>query len=265
MFYYRILRVSNLNIKITALFYGFICHTTFAIAGLSMFWVLYNGFTVSLGTFKYPYNLFFNFLLLIQFPFFHSFLLSTYGRKNLGLFAPKIYSKVLETTIYATIASFQLILLFLFWTPSEIIIYELIFPFNIINIFLYIFSWALLSISSFQAGYKVQTGLLGWTSMFLRIQPKFPPMPMKGLFKLIRQPIYFSFCLVLWTPPVMTFDLFIVALFYSFYCYFAPKFKEKRFTRFYGKSFLVYKKNTPYFFPRNLLNLIKKKSALSKK
>ena len=70
-------------------------------------------------------------------------------------------------------------------------------------------------------------------------------MPTKGLFKLIRHPIYFSFCLVLWTPPTMTLDLFLVAL-TTLYCFFA-QIKRKRFIKIYGEAFLEYKQITPYF------------------
>ena len=249
--YFRFLSYNNsLSEKIVALIYGLICHMIFLVAGSCMFLVLYNGFSVSLGTVKYPYNILSNLILLIQFPILHSFLLSTPGRKILRLFAPNKFSKTLETTIYASIASFQLIILFLFWTPTEITIYSINYPYSLINTILYCFSWILLSISSFQAGYKVQTGSLGWTSMFLSKKPEFPNLPVKGLFKLTRQPIYLSFCLILWTPPLMTLDLFIVAIFYSIYCYTAPRFKEKRFKKIYGNSFLKYKENTPYFFPR---------------
>ena len=132
------------------------------------------------------------------------------------------------------------------------------YPNNILNTLLFIISWVLLSISSFQAGYQVQTGSLGWTSMFFSRKPIFPPMPTKGLFKLIRHPIYLSFCLVLWTPPTMTLDLFLVALTYTSYCFFAPRLKERRFIKIYGEAFLEYKQVTPYFFPKNILNFLKK-------
>ena len=254
----KYIKQLNLRIKFIAIIYGLICHSTFFLAGLSMSWVLYNGFTVSLGYFNFPYNIIFNFILLIQFPILHSFLLTTKGRKILRLFSPRNFGKTLETTNYATIASIQLLFLFLLWSPSNIIFYDLQYPNNILNTLFFIISWVLLSISSFQAGYQVQTGSLGWTSMFFLRKPKFPPMPTQGLFKLIRQPIYFSFCLVLWTPPTMTLDLFLVALIYTFYCFFAPKFKETRFIKIYGESFFEYKKITPYFFPKNILNFLKK-------
>ena len=116
-------------------------------------------------------------------------------------------------------------------------------------IILNLLSWALLSISSIQAGYKVQTGSLGWTSVYQGKTPIFPDMPTRGLFSIIRQPIYLSFSLVLWTSPSMSLDLFIVALSYSLYCYFGPLLKEKRFQKIYGKRFSDYKKKVPYFMP----------------
>ena len=255
----KILYFTNLKTKLISILYGLFCHISFAASGLSMLWVLYNGFTVSLGSVSYPLGIILNFFLLIQFPILHSYLLSNNGRKILRLFAPKNYAKTLETTIYATIASIQLLLLFLLWTPSKIVIYDLKYPLNVLNFLFFILGWILLAISSFQAGYKVQTGSLGWISMFLSEKPKFPPMPTNGLFKLIRQPIYFSFCIVLWTSPTMTLDLFFLAFFYSLYCYFSPLLKEKRFTKLYGEAFLNYKKNTPYFFPTQFFNFITKK------
>ena len=255
----KYIKKLNLKIKLIAIIYGVICHSTFFLAGLSMLWVLYNGFTVSFGYFDFPFNIMFNFFLLMQFPILHSFLLTNTGRKILRLFSPKNFDKTLETTNYATIASIQLLLLFLLWSPSNIIFYDLEYPDNILNSLLFIISWVLLSISSFQAGYQVQTGSLGWTSMFFLRKPKFPPMPTQGLFKLIRQPIYFSFCIVLWTSPTMTLDLFFLAFFYSLYCYFSPLLKEKRFTKLYGEAFLNYKKNTPYFFPAQIFNFTTKK------
>ena len=259
MYFRKNLYSKYIKTKLISILYGSVCHIIFVISGICMFWVLYNGFTVSLGSVRQPLSIVINIFLLLQFPILHSFLLTNSGRRVLRFFAPRNYAKTLETTIYATIASIQLLLLFLLWTPSEIIIYDLQYPFNVLNSLLFILGWVLLGISSIQAGYKVQTGSLGWISMYLSEKPKFPPMPVNGLFKLMRQPIYFSFCIVLWTSPTMTLDLFFLAFFYSLYCYFSPLLKEKRFTKLYGEAFLNYKKNTPYFFPTQFFNFITKK------
>ena len=235
--------------KLIAIFYGLTCHGIFLVAGAVMFITILTGFQFSIGPFEGYEAVAINLLLLIQFPLGHSFFLSNRGMKVLEIFAPKRFAKTLRTTVYATIASIQLILLFAFWNFSGIFIWQIETPASLYMIILNLLSWALLSISSIQAGYKVQTGSLGWTSVYQGKKPVFPDMPTHGLFSIIRQPIYLSFSLVLWTSPVMSLDLFIVALSYSLYCYFGPMLKEKRFQKIYGKRFSDYQKKVPYFMP----------------
>ena len=235
--------------KLLAVFYGLLCHGIFLVAGAIMFFTILTGFKFSIGPLKGFSAVAINFLLLIQFPIGHSFFLSNRGMKVLEIFAPKSYAKTLRTTIYATIASIQLILLFTFWNFSGVFIWQIETPVSIFMIILNLLSWALLSVSSIQAGYKVQTGSLGWTSVYQGNKPIFPVMPTRGLFSIIRQPIYLSFSLVLWTSPQMSLDLFIVALSYSLYCYYGPMLKERRFNRIYGEQFTVYKEKVPYYLP----------------
>jgi len=235
--------------KLLAIFYGLMCHGIFIVAGAIMFFTILTGFQFSVGPTEGYSAVAINFLLLVQFPAGHSFFLSNRGMKVLEIFAPKSYAKTLRTTVYATIASIQLILLFTFWNFSGVFIWQIETPASIIMIILNLLSWALLSISSIQAGYKVQTGSLGWTSVYQGKKPVFPDMPTRGLFSIIRQPIYLSFSLVLWTSPQMTLDLFIVALTYSLYCYFGPMLKERRFQKLYGKRFSEYQQKVPYYVP----------------
>ena len=236
--------------QLLAITYGLLCHSLFLMAGMIMFWTLLNGFVVAQGTVSYPLAIISNLILLLQFPAGHSFFLSEQGHRFLRWFAPKKYWQTLSTTTYTSIASFQLLLLFYFWSPSGVIIYHYQWPWNIIHLIFFSISWLFLSLSSYQAGYKIQTGSLGWTSLFRGISPLYPGMPQTGLFSLVRQPIYLSFCLILWTSPLMTLDLLVVAIAYSAYCYFAPRLKEGRFKKYYGKEFSTYQKKVPYFFPQ---------------
>ena len=235
--------------KLLAILYGLVCHGIFLIAGAVMFITILTGFQFSAGSLEGLSAVAINFLLLIQFPLGHSFFLSNRGMKALEIFAPKSYAKTLRTTVYATIASIQLILLFSLWNFSGVFIWQIEPPASLYMITLNLLSCALLSISSLQAGYQVQTGSLGWTSVYQGKTPIIPDMPTRGLFSIIRQPIYLSFSLVLWTSPSMSLDLFIVALSYSLYCNFSPMLKEKRFQKIYGKRFSDYQKKVPYFMP----------------
>jgi len=235
--------------KLLAIFYGLMCHGIFLVAGAVMFFTILTGFQFSVGPLEGFSAVAINFMLLVQFPAGHSFFLSNRGMKVLEIFSPKNYAKTLRTTVYASIASIQLILLFTFWNFSGVFIWQIETPASIPMIILNLLSWALLTTSSIQAGYKVQTGSLGWTSVYQGKKPVFPDMPTRGLFSIIRQPIYLSFSLVLWTSPQMTLDLFIVALTYSLYCYFGPMLKERRFQKLYGKRFSEYQQKVPYYVP----------------
>ncbi|MEL6236145.1 MAG: isoprenylcysteine carboxylmethyltransferase family protein, partial [Pseudomonadota bacterium] len=94
------------------------------------------------------------------------------------------------------------------------------------------------------------SGALGWMSLMARIRPVFPDMPITGLFRIIRQPIYVAFALTLWTVPVWTPDQLVLAVSYTVYCLAAPRLKERRFAARYGARFAAYRAQTPYALPR---------------
>ncbi|MBT6191333.1 MAG: hypothetical protein HOI22_13880 [Tateyamaria sp.] len=104
--------------------------------------------------------------------------------------------------------------------------------------------------ASYDAGAEVQSGALGWMSLAQNIKPVFPEMPTKGLFSVIRQPIYVSFALTTWTVPVWTPDQLCLAIALTAYCLLAPRLKERRFTKRYGADFATYKRDVPYAIPR---------------
>jgi methanethiol S-methyltransferase len=109
----------------------------------------------------------------------------------------------------------------------------------------------------------VQTGALGWMSLLARIRPAFPDMPTRGLFRVIRQPIYVAFALTLWTVPVWTPDQLAVALNFTLYCLLAPRLKEKRFAARYRERFQRYREQVPYVLPR--LGAAKSRAAAEKR
>jgi protein-S-isoprenylcysteine O-methyltransferase Ste14 len=86
----------------------------------------------------------------------------------------------------------------------------------------------------------LQTGFLGWWAVANDRAPVFPPMPTTGLFRIVRQPIYVTFALTLWTVPTWTPDQFTVALVLTSYCVAGPLLKEKRFRRRFGQDFVTY-------------------------
>lgn len=71
-------------------------------------------------------------------------------------------------------------------------------------------------------------------------------MPTTGLFRLIRQPVYFAFTL---TVPTWTPDQLAAAPTLTGYCLVGPLFKEARYRRVYGSAFTDYARQVPYWLP----------------
>ncbi len=235
---------------ITAISLGLVCHSVFAAAVMSMIVAMWFGLSKSLGSVPWPYAFLTNALLLAQFPAVHSLLLTGPGSRLLARLVPGPHGKTLATTTYAIIASVQLVLLFMFWTPSGIVWWKAEGILLALIATAYAASWLLLLKASFDAGAEVQSGALGWMSLLANIRPNFPDMPTSGVFRLIRQPIYVAFALTLWTVPTWTPDQLVLAVCYTVYCILAPRRKEARFLACYGDRFQKYRQQVPYALPR---------------
>jgi methanethiol S-methyltransferase len=233
-----------------ALCMGFVCHTIFGLAGLAMVLAMFFGMSASLGSVPWPLAGLTNLLLIAQFPLAHSHFLSRRGNRVLARLVPGLHGRTLATTTYATIASLQLLALFVFWTPSGTVWWRAEGMALVVMCLAYAAAWAVLAKASFDAGAEVQSGALGWLSLLQNVRPVFPDMPTTGLFRVIRQPIYVGFILTLWTVPVWTPDQLVLAISFTAYCLLAPLRKERRFAELYGQRFAAYRASVPYAVPR---------------
>ncbi len=235
--------------RLLAVCFGIVCHVCFLVGVLTMMLAMFFGMSRSLGAVPAPWNWLANIALLAQFPIVHSLLLTGRGRAVLARFAPAGAGVTLSATTYATIAALQVFLLFALWTPTGTIWWQASGTALNVMVALYAVSWVLLGKSMADAGLSLQTGSLGWVALFRGRKPVYPPMPVNGLFRLTRQPIYVAFTLTLWTVPTWTPDQLVVALTLTAYCLFAPRFKESRYRRIYGAAFDDYARTVPYWLP----------------
>jgi ubiquinone biosynthesis O-methyltransferase len=210
---------------------------------------MFFGMSRSLGRIAMPWSFVTNALLVAQFPILHSLLLSEVGAPLLKRLAPSAIGSGMATTTYVIVASIQVFLLFALWTPSGIIWWQAEGGMLWLMIGLYAVAWLLLLKAIVDAGLSLQIGFLGWWAVANNRAPAFPPMPVTGLFRIVRQPIYVAFSLTLWTAPRWTPDQLAVALALTTYCLVGPLFKEQRFRRRFGQPFLDYMKQVPYWLP----------------
>jgi protein-S-isoprenylcysteine O-methyltransferase Ste14 len=188
-------------------------------------------------------------LLLAQFPLAHSFLLSRRGSAWLLRLAPRSVSQSMVTTSFTLVASFQLLLLYLAWAPVGPIWWQASGSTRVAVTCLYLSTWLLLGKAMSDAGLAVQTGFLGWRSVYRGERPRYGDMPQKGLFRHIRHPVYLAFALIVWCVPVWTPDQLVLALWFTSYCLLGPLLKEARYLRRYGETFASYRSRVPYFLP----------------
>jgi protein-S-isoprenylcysteine O-methyltransferase Ste14 len=232
-----------------ALSYGFLTHGLFA-GGVALMMVeLFDGLQDGVGGGPPVVRALVDAALLLQFPLLHSFLLSERGRRILRLLAPRAAEGTLDTTVFAAVASLQLVVVFGLWAPSGVVWWVPTGPLFVLSVAAYAASWVFLLVAMRDAGIALQTGSLGWTAWFRGRRPAFGPFPRGGLFRSVRQPVYLAFALTLWTGPVWTPDRLVLALGWTAYCVLGPRLKERRYLRRYGDAFARYRDTVPYLLP----------------
>ncbi|HMO52726.1 MAG TPA: FAD-dependent monooxygenase [Kiritimatiellia bacterium] len=187
--------------------------------------------------------------LLVQFPLVHSFLLSSKGRFVLTRLAPHPLGRPLSTTTFAAISSLQLLLCFGLWSPMGRALWVPVGPLRIVFNGLYAVSWGLLFTSMREAGLRLQAGSMGWRAVWTNRAPAFPPLPTQGLHGMVRQPIYISFSLILWTAPSFTPEKIALSVLWTIYCVVGSSMKEKRMAKIHGAAFRAYQQKVPFWIP----------------
>lgn len=201
-----------------------------------------------------------NGLLVVQFPLLHSWLLTARGGRVLTRWMPigrlaiggrtLTYGQVLAPTLFATLATWQLAVTFLCWSPMSAWLWQPSGGLALVWWGAFSCAWLYLIRALHDAGLGLQTGWIGWTAVWRGDAPRYPAMPQTGLFRLSRQPIYFGFAFVLCTGPVWTLDHVVIASAWTTYCVLGPLLKERRFRARYGADFEAYRRRVPYFFPQ---------------
>jgi len=232
-----------------ALLSGMLCHVAFAAAVGSMMWKLYTGLKGG-PDFTFPLALMWDVLLILQFPLFHSLLLTPAGGRFLSRITPFGIGDELRTTSFATVASIQLMLTFWLWAPLGPNLIEWHGAVRGVTSAVYVLGWILLAVSMTDAGLGVQTGSLGWWAVFRNRRPQYGPWQERRTLKASRHPMYLAYTLLLWAGPVWTVDHLLLAGVWTVYCVLAPLHKESRYLKRYGADFREYQHRVPYFIPK---------------
>lgn len=237
--------------RAVAAIYGAVCHLSFVLAVGAMMGGLATGLRWGAPGPSAALALAWDALLLAQFPAFHSLFLTRRGARALRRLAPRALGATLDTTLYATLASAQVLLLFGLWRPI---------PGPVVHVgdalggalgALHAAGWLLLLLAMREAGLGVQTGSTGWTALWRGDGPRYPRgFASEGLHARCRHPIYAAFILILWSGPVWSLDRLLLAVPLTAYCVLGPRLKERRYLARHGASYADYLSRTPGLMPR---------------
>lgn len=233
-----------------ALAMALVCHAIFAVAVGSMAFALATGLQHGRGRLEGVGAIVANLALVAQFPLVHSWLLSTRGRQVLAKLSLFGHGRTLAPSTFAISASLQLLAAFWLWSPSGVVWREPTGALGVGQWALFGGAWLFLHKALFDAGLALQTGAAGWWALLRGRPVDYGDLPTRGLFAACRQPIYLGFALVLWTAPTWSLDWLLLAIGWSLYCVFGPRWKEARWQRRFGERFLAYRRAVPYLLPR---------------
>lgn len=234
-----------------ALVWGSVTHGAFAVAVGTMAFALHEGLHVLPWRMELPFALLTDLALIVQFPVLHSLLLTREARPawlRRALLGGE--GDPLATTRFVLVSALQLLLAFLAWQPLGTASWRVERGAALVlNEVLFAASWGLLVWAMHGAGMAVQSGSLGWTSLWRGAHPRFPAFRPSGLYRLTRHPIYVAFTLVLWTAPTWTLDRVLLATAWTAYGVLGARRKEARLHARHGEHYREYAARTPFWIP----------------
>lgn len=187
-----------------------------------------------------------NTLLCLVFFVQHSVMVRQGFRIFLTRFMPSAYHGV----VYAISSGMALMMLVIFWQPSDRFLVHL--PFFYYGAILLIiafssagFFWSIRALSGFDA--------LGIKPLSRHMKGDTPPEPMafvvKGPYLFVRHPLYFLSLLIIWAGPVTSFDRILHNILWTIWIYFGAMLEEKDLVNCFGEPYKKYQADVPMLIP----------------
>ena len=188
-----------------------------------------------------------NALLLTIFAVQHSLMARPFFKRWLTRFIPT----PAERATYVLASNIAMILMFVFWQPLGISIWEFSDPVaKGIAYALFFAGWALVFASTCMISHFDLFGLRqAW--MYFRHQPYRPlKFNVPGLYRYVRHPLYVGWFMVIWATPTMTASHLFFSIMTSLYIAIAVRFEERDLIDALGDDYRSYKQRVPMFFPK---------------
>ena len=155
-----------------------------------------------------------------------------------------------ERSTYVLFSSLCLALLFWQWRPMGGTIWRVDGPVgHAILLLLFAAGWVIVLVSTFLTSH---VDLFGLRQVWMRFRNQaYAPISFKsrGLYKLVRHPLYVGWLFAFWFTPIMTAAHLVFALATTAYILIAIGFEEKDLIKMHGEAYLRYREEVPMLTP----------------
>ena len=173
------------------------------------------------------------------------------ARPKFKSFWTTIVPQQIERSTYVWLSNLTLIILFIFWQPIEIVIWD--FQGNLFGIFLtamFWFGWFICLAATFMLDHF---DLFGLKQVYFNLRKrKVTEMAFKEVmfYRLVRHPIMTGFIIGFWATPVMSLGHLLFAIATTGYIYVAVKyFEEKDLVKSIGPEYIKYQQRVGMLLP----------------
>jgi methanethiol S-methyltransferase len=186
-----------------------------------------------------------NFMLIALFGLQHSIM----ARQPFKNAIKKYIPTPIERSTYVLIASLVLMLLYYFWVPIPVVIWDFSnSTFGIILLSISFLGWGIVLLSTFLINHFHLFGLYQVIQYISNIHQK-DEFKMPFLYKIVRHPLYLGFIIAFWATPTMTVGHLLFAMGMTFYILIGIHHEEKDLVNMHGESYELYRQNTPKLVP----------------
>ena len=162
----------------------------------------------------------------------------------------RIVPEPIERSTYVVFASLALIVMFLFWRPIPIVVWEVDGVAAAILWALFALGWLIVLLSTFLINHFELFGLRQvWANMRGAAIPG-PVFRQPFFYKLVRHPLYSGFFIAFWATPQMTAGHLLLAAGMSVYMLIAIRYEERDLVGLFGPDYEAYRGRVGMLAPR---------------
>jgi methanethiol S-methyltransferase len=176
---------------------------------------------------------------------------SVMARPRFKAWWTKIVPPPMERSVFVLAASIALIILFLFWRPIDIVVWDVRNPIlkDVVWV-LFWAGWATVLVSTFLINHFELFGLQqAWLHVRGQEAAK-PELRQPGFYRWVAHPLYSGFFLAFWAAPQMTAGHLLLAAGVSIYMLIAIRYEERDLTDLFGDEYRRYRSGVGMLTPK---------------